>query len=155
MRDAAPAHFNKESPFRNPDSTLLRSISPLLYFLSGAIGGGLLFSIMIWGIWGRPTNWFELSAFCGSLLLLITALGSLINPRRAAPYALLGSLLQWVWLGPIANWVVRELFLADIPWSPLIPVYFIFSATVLLSVISALHVMNSEHVRTATQCKVR
>ena len=155
MIDAAPARFNKESPFRNPDSTLSRSLSAPLYFLSGAIGGGLLFSIMIWGIWGRATNWFELTAFCGSLLLLMTAFGSLINPRRAARYALFGSLLQWIWLGPIANWIVRELFVAELPWYPLIPVYFIFSVTILLSVINALHVMNSEHVGSAIQHKVR
>ena len=129
--------------FKDSDVMALK-VSFLLYFLSGGVGAGLLFNILIWGIWGRATSWDELTAFLGSLTLFVTAFGSLINPRRAARYALFGSIAQWVWFGPSANWIVRELLVGELASNPLFPVYLVSAALILLSAVNSLYVINLE-----------
>lgn len=78
-----------------------------LYFVTGIVTGFHVYTLVLLGLYGAPSNPFEFVSLLGSLCLLIAAYVSLSKPNAAAKIALLASLMIWCFYGPAIAKSVR------------------------------------------------
>jgi hypothetical protein len=71
-----------------------------LYFLTGLATGGLVLYTLSWGIWGAPTSPLEFVSLLGSVFLIVAAVVSQTNRKRAGRIALCAMVMIWSFYAP-------------------------------------------------------
>jgi hypothetical protein len=72
----------------------------LLYLVTGLAAGAQILWLVMWAVWGRPTQTVELAACFASAALLLVAYVALFSVRAAAWLALPCALVQWAFYAP-------------------------------------------------------